>query len=116
MYRYVVLLIADELDAMTRFGRALSDPIRCRILLTLESGPAHPADLADDLGVSRSRLSNHLACLRDCGLVVAIPNGRRQRYELADHRLGHAIADVRSAVLAVATDASCPDAASGCCP
>jgi DNA-binding transcriptional ArsR family regulator len=116
VYRFGVLLIADELDAMTRFGRALSDPIRCRILLTLQDGPAHPADLADELGISRSRLSNHLACLRGCGLVVATPDGRRQRYELADHRLSHAIADVRSAVLAVVTDRSCPDAASGCCP
>jgi len=111
-----MLLIADELDAMARFGQALSDPIRCRILLRLQGGCAHPADLADELGISRSRLSNHLACLRDCGLVVATPDGRRQRYALADHRLAHAIADVRSAVLAVATDGSCPDAASGCCP
>lgn len=109
-------MIADDLEVMTRFGRALSDPIRCRILLTLHDGPAHPADLADELGISRSRLSNHLACLRGCGLVVATPDGRRQRYELADHRLAHAIADVRSAVLAVVADRSCPDGESGCCP
>ena len=116
MYYSRVLVVTDEVDAMTRFGRALADPIRCRILLLLQEGPAHPADLADELAISRSRLSNHLACLRDCGLVVAFPDGRRQRYELADHRLGHAIADVRSAVLAVATDPSCPQAAvQGCC-
>src|SRR5690606_30078475 len=107
---------ASDVEAMTRFGRALADPLRCRLLLILQEGSAYPADLADALGVSRSRLSNHLACLRDCGLVVAVPDGRRQRYELADHRLGHAIADVRSAVLAVAGEVSCPDAASeDCC-
>jgi hypothetical protein len=33
-----------------------------------------------------ARLSNHLACLRDCGLVVAVPVGRRTRYELAGGR------------------------------
>ncbi len=111
-----MLTIATDIEAMTRFGRALADPIRCRLLLVLQDGPAYPADLADTIGVSRSRLSNHLACLRDCGLVVAVPDGRRQRYELADHRLGHAIADVRSAVLAVATDTSCRSAATeDCC-
>ncbi|MBA8796125.1 DNA-binding transcriptional ArsR family regulator [Friedmanniella endophytica] len=111
-----MLVLADEIEAMTRFGRALADPIRCRLLLILQSGSAYPSDMAEELGVSRARLSNHLACLRDCGLVVAVPVGRRQRYELADRRLGHAIADVRSAVLAVATDPQCVDAdREGCC-
>lgn len=82
----------------------------------LREGPAHPADLADALGVSRPRLSNHLACLRDCGLVVAVPDGRRQRYEIADRRLAHAIGDVQSAVLAVASEPACPDTATkDCC-
>ncbi|MDA0565674.1 metalloregulator ArsR/SmtB family transcription factor [Streptomonospora sp. S1-112] len=111
-----MLTIASDVDALARFGRALADPIRCRILLALRAAPAHPADLAESLGVSRTRLSNHLACLRDCGLVVAVPVGRRVRYELADHRLGHALDDLRSAVLAVQTDAHCPDAADkDCC-
>ncbi len=65
--------------------------IRCRILLALCKAPAYPADLADALGVSRTRLSNHLACLRDCGLVVTAPDERRTRYELADERLSHAL-------------------------
>jgi DNA-binding transcriptional ArsR family regulator len=111
-----MLSIATDVDALARFGRALADPIRCRILIALREAPAHPADLADDLGVSRTRLSNHLACLRDCGLVVAVPMGRRVRYELADRRLGHALDDLRTAVLAVATDPTCPDAATeDCC-
>lgn len=102
-----MLTIAPEVDALARFGRALADPIRCRILLALHENPAHPADLADSLGISRTRLSNHLACLRDCGLVVAVPVGRRSRYELADSRLAHALDDLRTAVLAVETDKSC---------
>jgi ArsR family transcriptional regulator, cadmium/lead-responsive transcriptional repressor len=45
-----------------------------------------------------------------------VPQGRRVRYELADARLGHALDDLRSAVLAVAAGVSCPDAESeGCC-
>ena len=111
-----MLSLATDLDALTRFGRALADPIRCRILIALRERPAHPADLADRLEISRTRLSNHLACLRDCGLVVAVPVGRRVRYELADERLGHALDDLRTAVVAVATDRTCADAdEDGCC-
>ncbi|MBJ6643349.1 transcriptional regulator [Streptomyces sp. BSE7F] len=111
-----MLTLATDIEVLARFGRALADPIRCRILLALRQAPAYPADLADALGISRTRLSNHLACLRDCGLVVTIPDGRRTRYEFADERLGHALDDLRAAVVAVETDKTCPDAdEKGCC-
>ncbi|MEU6109883.1 metalloregulator ArsR/SmtB family transcription factor [Streptomyces albidoflavus] len=111
-----MLTTASDIEVLARFGRALADPIRCRVLLSLRDAPAYPADLADALGVSRTRLSNHLACLRDCGLVTAAPDGRRTRYALADERLGHALDDLRTAVVAVETDRTCPDAATkGCC-
>ncbi|WP_297737893.1 metalloregulator ArsR/SmtB family transcription factor [Nocardioides sp.] len=90
---------AVSLDALARFGHALSDPTRARILMTLREASAYPADLADELGVTRQSMSNHLACLRGCGLVVAVPEGRRSRYELADPRLGHALLDLHEVVL-----------------
>lgn len=117
MYSQRVLTVASDIDVLARFGRALADPIRCRILLALRKAPAYPADLADLLGISRTRLSNHLACLRDCGLVGTVPVGRRSRYELADERFGHALDNLRAAVVAVEHDKSCPDTEEkGCCP
>ncbi|UYQ60412.1 ArsR/SmtB family transcription factor [Streptomyces peucetius] len=111
-----MLTIAPEVEVLARFGRALADPIRCRLLLALRDAPAYPSDLAEQIGVSRTRLSNHLACLRDCGLVVAVPDGRRTRYELSDPRLGHALDDLRTAVVAVEADRTCVDAGTkGCC-
>jgi DNA-binding transcriptional ArsR family regulator len=102
-------------QVLARFGHALSDPTRARLLLALRDAPAHPAELADLLGVTRQNLSNHLACLRGCGLVVAVPEGRRTRYELADTRLRHALGDLLGLVLAV-DPAACPDAADkDCC-
>lgn len=96
-----MLNYAARLDVMTRLGRALADPNRCRILLTLLDGPAYPATMADDLGLSRPNLSNHLACLRGCGLVVAQPEGRQLRYELADRHLAHALRDLLDVTLVV---------------
>ena len=94
---------------LARFGYAVSDPTRARILLALAAEPAFPSDLADALGVSRQSMSNHLACLRGCGLVVAVPAGRRTQYELADARLGHAVRDLIGVVLAVDPDCCAPD-------
>ena len=102
-------------DALARFGHALSDPTRTRILLSLRRSPGYPSDLADQIGVTRQILSNQLACLRGCGLVVAVPEGRRSRYELADPRIGAALEDLLGLVLAV-DPACCPAAdAEGCC-
>jgi DNA-binding transcriptional ArsR family regulator len=102
-------------EVLARFGHALSEPIRARLLLALRDGPGYPADLAELLGTSRQNLSNHLACLRGCGLVVAVPEGRRTRYELADQRLAHALGDLLGLVLTV-DPAACPDSETqGCC-
>lgn len=86
-------------EVMARFGRALSDPTRARLLLALREAPGYPAELADLVGASRQSLSNHLACLRGCGLVVSAAEGRRVRYELADERFGHALGDLLGVVL-----------------
>lgn len=95
------MLVSSSTDALARFGHALSDPTRARVLLTLREGPNYPADLADLIGVTRQAMSNHLACLRGCGLVVARPEGRRTRYELTDTRLRHALGDLLDLVLVV---------------
>lgn len=102
-------------NVLARFGHALSDPTRARILLALQEASAYPADLADLLGVSRQSLSNHLACLRGCGLVVAVPEGRRSRYELADPHLTHAISELLRVVLVVDPEACADTDQKGCC-
>lgn len=94
-------------SALARLGHALSDPTRAAILLSLRSSPAYPSDLADALGVSRQVLSNHLACLRGCGLVAGARDGRRTRYELADRHLAPALDELMRVTLIV--DPTCCD-------
>ena len=79
--------------------------------LALLDGSAYPAELARDLELTRSNVSNHLACLRDCGIVVAEPEGRRTRYEIADSHLAQALTALVDATLAVDEDAPCIDPA-----
>lgn len=76
-----------DLGVLSRIGMALADPTRRRVLVQLIDGPAYPAEMAEGFGTTRANLSNHLACLRECGLVIATAEGRRVRYDLADQRL-----------------------------
>jgi ArsR family transcriptional regulator, cadmium/lead-responsive transcriptional repressor len=79
---------------LQRVGFALADPVRQSVLVALLDGAAFPADLALVVETSRTNLSNHLACLRGCGLVTATPYGRRLSYELASPSLAHALRDL----------------------
>lgn len=94
-------IAAIDSDALARIGSALADETRRRVLLRLAGGPAYPAELAGELGTTRGNVSNHLACLRGCGLVVSTAEGRRMRYELADPRLAQALRQLTDVVLAV---------------
>jgi DNA-binding transcriptional ArsR family regulator len=96
-------------SALARLGRALADPTRCRILVALLDGVVYPGQLADHLGLTRSNVSNHLSCLRGCGLVVATYEGRQVRYSLADPHLAHALGELMQVVLAVEPTAQCTD-------
>ncbi|MEY2478234.1 MAG: ArsR family transcriptional regulator, cadmium/lead-responsive transcriptional repressor [Actinomycetota bacterium] len=97
----MALIASPALDTLERVGTALADPTRRRILLILVEGPAYPADLATALGVGRTNVSNHLTCLRGCGLVRATREGRQVRYELTSPRLVHALTDLAGLALDV---------------
>lgn len=113
-----MLTIASRLDVMNRLGRAMADPTRSRILMSLLEAPSYPAVLSRNLELTRSNVSNHLTCLRDCGIVVAEPAGRQTRYEIADPHLAAALNALVEVTLAVDENAPCIDPAcsvAGCC-
>ena len=103
---------------MNRLGRAMADPTRSRILLALLQGPGYPARLAEELALTRTNVSNHLACLRGCGIVVAVAEGRMTRYEIADPHLTAALTALVDVTLAVDGNQPCIDpgcTVEGCC-
>lgn len=60
-----------------------SDPSRVGIVQQLLLGERRVVDLTEHLGLAQSTVSKHLACLRDCGIVVSRPSGRASVYSLA---------------------------------
>jgi DNA-binding transcriptional ArsR family regulator len=76
-----------DLAAAVSLFRGLADPTRLAILQRLASGEARVVDLTCQLALAQSTVSGHLACLRDCGLVTARPEGRQMFYSLAQPEL-----------------------------
>lgn len=64
--------------AAARMFRGFADPTRVAILMQLLPGERRVTDLVDAVGGSQSNVSGHLACLKECGLVVDRPGERRQ--------------------------------------
>jgi ArsR family transcriptional regulator, cadmium/lead-responsive transcriptional repressor len=76
-----------SLGLKAKLFRGLGDPSRLSILETLRGGPRTVSEIVAATGLSQPNASNHLACLRDCGLVRSEPSGRFVTYALSDDRV-----------------------------
>lgn len=74
-----------DLSVAARLFHGLSDPTRLSVLLALLDGERRVSDVVALVGSSQSNVSNHLACLKGCGLVVDRPGGRRQVFYSIAH-------------------------------
>ncbi len=76
-----------SLGLKAKLFRGLADPSRLAILEELRAGEKTVTEVVEHTGLSQPNASGHLACLKDCGLVVSRQEGRRQYYSLADPRI-----------------------------
>lgn len=81
------------------FWRGLAHPIRLKVLQLLRvEGPMPVGAIAEALALGQGHLSNHLSCLKTCGFVRVVPDGRYAYYQLADDRVA-ALLDLGEAVM-----------------
>ena len=78
---------SDSVVLEAKLFRGLSDPSRLSILKTLQEGELSVTGIVERTGLLQPNVSGHLACLRDCGLVVSRQAGRSVYYSLADDRM-----------------------------
>ena len=81
----------SESDQLYVLAQALADPVRLAMLQQLMEGPATVSELQSFTGASQSNVSNHLALLRERGLVRASREGRQIIYTLRDASVGHLV-------------------------
>jgi DNA-binding transcriptional ArsR family regulator len=81
----------NENDQLFTLAQALADPLRLVILQHLMEGPATVSELQSLTGASQSKVSNHLALLRERDLVHATREGRQMIYSLRDASVGQLV-------------------------
>ncbi|HCR72536.1 MAG TPA: transcriptional regulator [Anaerolineae bacterium] len=85
-----MMLLANpkSIEMQAKLFRGFSDPSRLSILDALRDGAVTVNEIVEATGLSQPNVSNHLGCLRDCGLVISEQQGRFVYYELSDKRVG----------------------------
>ena len=81
------VLTDPGLAVRAKFFRGLADPSRLALLLALRTGEKTVSQLSDETRLSSSNVSNHLACLKDCGLVLNRQEWRHVHYRIADDQV-----------------------------
>jgi len=81
-------LFADDADIerASRSLKAMSHPLRLKILCTLGDQEVSVQDIVEHVGTSQSNISQHLAILRDKGILASRKDANRVYYRVGDAR------------------------------
>lgn len=79
---------ALAVNLKAKLFRGFADPSRLAILEALRGGPLTVTEITAATHLSQSNVSNHLASLRDSGLIIGEQEGRFTRYRHSDQRVG----------------------------
>ena len=84
-----MLLLANpkSIEIQAKLFRGFSDASRLSILDALREGAVTVTEIVEATGLTQSNVSNHLDCLRDCGLVATEQEGRFVYYQWSGKRV-----------------------------
>ncbi len=81
------LLATDsDIDRASRSLKAMSHPLRLKILCTLGEQEVSVQEIVEQVGTSQSNISQHLAILRDKGILASRKDANRVYYRVSDFR------------------------------
>jgi len=81
------LLASDaDIERASRSLKAMSHPLRLKILCTLGDQEVSVQEIVDQVGTSQSNISQHLAILRDKGILATRKDANRVYYRVSDAR------------------------------
>ena len=76
----------EDIDRASRSLKAMSHPLRLKILCTLGDSEISVQDIVEKVGTSQSNISQHLAILRDKGILASRKDANRVYYRVGDAR------------------------------
>ena len=77
----------EHIEAAARALKAIAHPLRLKILCVLSDGELCVQDIVEAVGTSQSNVSQHLAILRDKGILNSRKEANRVFYRGADERM-----------------------------
>ena len=75
-----------DIELAARSLKAMSHPLRLKILCILGSEEVSVQDIVDKVGTSQSNISQHLAILRDKEILSSRKDANRVYYRVGDER------------------------------
>lgn len=66
--------------------KAIAHPLRLKVLCVLGAGELSVQEIVDSVGTSQSNISQHLAILRDKGVLATRKDANRVYYRIGDPR------------------------------
>jgi ArsR family transcriptional regulator, cadmium/lead-responsive transcriptional repressor len=87
---------ATDVELLAKYFRGFGDPTRLRILALVAEQERSVGELVETLGQPQPKVSNHLACLRWCGFVIAERRGKQVFYRVSDPGVTQVIALTRA--------------------
>lgn len=82
-----LLMTRDEdIERASRSLKAMSHPLRLKILCTLGEREVSVQEIVERVGTSQSNISQHLAILRDKGILTCRKDANRVYYRVGDAR------------------------------
>ena len=76
----------EDIERASRSLKAMSHPLRLKILCTLGDQEISVQDIVEHVGTSQSNISQHLAILRDKGILFSRKDANRVYYKVGDAR------------------------------
>lgn len=76
----------EQIETAARALKAMSHPLRLKILCVVGEGEVCVQDIVDAVGTSQSNISQHLAILRDKGVLLTRKDANRVYYRVGDPR------------------------------
>ncbi len=86
----------EDIDRASRSLKAMSHPLRLKILCTLGDQEVSVQDIVERVGTSQSNISQHLAILRDKGILSSRKDANRVFYKVVDSRTLQLISMMRN--------------------
>ncbi len=76
----------EDIEIASRSLKAISHPLRLKILCVLGENEVSVQDIVECVGTSQSNISQHLAILRDKGVLASRKDANRVFYRVGDSR------------------------------